>query len=391
VSVRKRVWTTRAGEQREAWVVDYVDRQGDRHIETFPRKKDADARQAEVKVDVKSGVHVAPSKGVTVTEAAAKWLDGIKPKVERATHVDYKGHVDRFIVPHLGQVKLSDLGRPTVRGFEDKLRDTCSEAMVRKVLTTLGTLVADAQERGLVVRNVVHELMRSRKGKKQHEKRYRPKLKVGVDIPTPTDVAGIIEAARTVGKGRWRPLLIAAAFTGLRASELRGLRWEDVDLKKNELHVHQRADRFRVIGRPKSHAGERAVPFGSFVANTLKEWKLRCPKSELGLVFPNGKGNVEDLVNVVRRGLIPAAITAGLVKDGKARYTGMHALRHFYASWCINSREDGGLGLLPKSVQERLGHSSITITYDRYGHLFPRGDDAREIDAAELRVVGSAT
>ena len=55
----------------------------------------------------------------------------------------------------------------------------------------------------------------------------------------------------------------------------------------------------------------------------------------------------------------------------------MHVLRHFYASWCIDR------GLPPKIIQERLGHSSITMTYDRYGHLFPRGDDGQEIDAAE--------
>lgn len=67
----------------------------------------------------------------------------------------------------------------------------------------------------------------------------------------------------------------------------------------------------------------------------------------------------------------------------QAKYTGMHALRHFYASWCINQKADGGLGLAPKAVQERLGHSSITMTMDVYGHLFPRGDDAEELAAAE--------
>ena len=87
---------------------------------------------------------------------------------------------------------------------------------------------------------------------------------------------------------------------------------------------------------------------------------------------------------------IPAQIGAGVVtKDGKAKYTGLHALRHFYASLCINSREDGGLGLLPKSVQERLGHSSITMTYDRYGHLFPRGDDSSLLDAVEGALVAT--
>jgi integrase len=73
--------------------------------------------------------------------------------------------------------------------------------------------------------------------------------------------------------------------------------------------------------------------------------------------------------------------------DGKAKYTGMHALRHFYASWCINRTKDGGLGLPPKNVQERLGHAGITITLDRYGHLF-KGDDPGELDEAAQALLG---
>lgn len=63
----------------------------------------------------------------------------------------------------------------------------------------------------------------------------------------------------------------------------------------------------------------------------------------------------------------------------EAKYTGLHTFRHFFASWCINRKEDGGLGLPAKVVQERLGHSSITMTMDTYGHLFPRGDDKAEL------------
>ena len=71
--------------------------------------------------------------------------------------------------------------------------------------------------------------------------------------------------------GRWRPLLLTAIFTGLRASELRGLRWSDVDLKRGELHVRQRADRYGEIGRPKSEAGERTVPLPPMVVTALRE------------------------------------------------------------------------------------------------------------------------
>ena len=244
------------------------------------------------------------------------------------------------------------------------------------MISSLGALLADAQEQGLTAHNAVRDLRRNRQRGKEHnaEKRQKGKLKVGVDIPTPDEIRAIIAGAQ----GRWRPLLVTAIFTGLRASELRGLRWADVDFNANEMHVTQRADRFNVIGKPKSHSGERTVPFGRYVANTLKEWKLACPKGELGLVFPNGKGNAEDLGNIIHRGLIPAQ--GG--RD-KAKYTGMHSLRHFYASWCINRIEDGGLGLPPKVVQERMGHSSIVMTMNVYSHLFPRGDDAEELDRAE--------
>ena len=138
--------------------------------------------------------------------------------------------------------------------------------------------------------------------------------------------------------------------------------------------------------------------------NTLREWKHACPKGELDLVFPNGEGNVESHSNIISRGLIPTLVVDGhghvLNEDGKpvldeqdaplveAKYAGMHALRHFYASWLINRVADGGLGLPPKVVQERLGHSSITMTFDTYGHLFPRHDDAAELDAAEMVLLG---
>jgi integrase len=89
------------------------------------------------------------------------------------------------------------------------------------------------------------------------------------------------------------------------------------------------------------------------------------------------------LSNIQTRVFNVAQVAAGVVdRNGRAKYS-MHALRHFYASWCINRKADGGLELPPKSVQARLGHSSIVMTLDRYGHLFPSHDDGAELAAAE--------
>lgn len=404
MSVRKREWTTPKGEKKSAWIVDYADAQGKRRQKTFARKKEADQFAATATIEVREGIHVADSASVTVEKAAEFWMkDGERQGLERTTLDQRRQHIDLHIKPLIGSMLLSKLTVPAARAFQDELHEKGrSAAMVRKVMTSLSSLMSDAMERGLATRNPVREMKakRSTGREKAQERRQKGKLKIGVDIPAREEAKAFVAAL----EGRWRPLLMTAVFTGMRASELRGLRWESVDLDKRQIHVIERADRFNDLGRPKSAAGERFIPIPPMVANTLREWRLACPKLKveekgetrhvLDLVFPNGSGKVESLANIINRGLVPMMIKAGVtIETGetdqngdpvlKAKYTGMHSLRHFYASWCINRTEDGGLGLPPKVVQERLGHSTIMMTLDTYGHLFPRGDDADEMAAAE--------
>jgi integrase len=408
MSVRKRTWETESGEVRSAYVVQYSTAETDargkrkRHIRTFERKKDADIFHAQVRVDIGKGVHVPLSKSITVEKAGQHWIDACAD-LERTSVDGYRQHLNLHILPYLGAVKLSALNVAIVRDWQDKLRkgtpapgqaeaEPRTADMVKRVTGSLGSLLGDAMERGHVGTNVVRNLKANRKRGKQRqaERRAKGKLKIGTDIPTPAEVDAILRVA----KGRWRPLLLTAIRCGLRASELRGLRWADVDFKKGELHVRQRADAYNTIGQPKSEAGERTVPVPPATLQALREWKLACPHGKLGLVFPNGEGHVENHANIVTRGLAPTLVAARVTaqvpdpdKDGKlvtvAKYTGLHSLRHFFASWCINRRGDGGLELPLKVVSERLGHSNIGITADLYSHLFPRGDDSAELAAAE--------
>jgi integrase len=354
---------------------------GSARLKTFDRKRDAEIFESTVSVDMRAGMHVPDSQSVILAQAGKLWLMSAEAaEVERSTLK--REHLDLHITPFIGTVKLSQLTMPMVRAFEDRLRTIRSRAMVKKVLGSLGAILADAQERGLVGQNVARGLRARRRRGKGHraEQRQKGKLKIGVHIPAPDEVRAIV----AVLEGRWRPLLLTAIFTGLRASELRGLRWIDVDLKRGEIHVRQRADRYHQIGALKSEAAERTIP----LINALREWKLACPKGELGLVFPNTRGHIESLSNIITYALHPALIAAGVtLPDAKGvlkpKYGGLHALRHFYASWCINRGIDGGLELPLKVVQARLGHASIQMTADRYGHLFPRGDDRAELAAAE--------
>lgn len=379
MSVRKRTWRNKQGEPREAWIVDYFDQSGERHIKTFARKKDADAFAATTSVEVRQGVHTAASKSLTVRQAADDWLVYIEREGrERSTLAQYRQHV-RHLLPLIGTVKLAELTMPRVQRLRDDLLATMSRALARKVLVSFKSILREAQRRGNVAQNVALGVTIGA------DKRGQAKLRAGVDIPTPDEVRRILAASA----GRIRALLVTAVFTGLRASELRGLTWEDVDSRRGELHVRQRADRYGVIGAPKSMSSERALPIGPMVVNTLREWKLACPASEGGLVFPTSTGRINNHKNIIRA-IGPVMVRAG-VTDGQGgpKYA-LHSLRHFYASWCINRRADGGLELPAKVVQERLGHASIGITMDVYGHLFPRSDDGAELANAE-RALFSAT
>jgi integrase len=381
MSVRKRTWSVN-GERREAWIADYVDQGGERHIKTFAKRRDAEAFHASARVEVSKGLHTADRRSPTVAEAGELWLKrGAASGLERSTLTAYREHVHLHINPMLGTVRLSQLTAPMVRAFEDRLGASRSPAMVCRVLVSLSGIVTDAVERGAVAQNVV----RGRRRRARTGELRRRKLEVGVNIPTPAELRTLIPHLH----GRWRPLILVAAFTGLRSSELRGLRWSDVNLKRGEIHVRQRADRYNAFGPLKSAAGSRTVPLLPVVANALREHKFTCKHSAADLVFPSKTGHVIGHSNLVTFVWKPLQVTAGLVTAaGRAKYPGLHTLRHFYASWCINRRLDGGLELPLKLVQTRLGHASVKLTADTYGHLFPRGDDGAELAAAERAFFG---
>jgi integrase len=214
--------TNADGKESVRWLVDYSDGDGNRRFETFTHKKDADARYAEVKVDLRRGTHVASTKSPTVKEAGEQWIRAAEADgLERTTVDQYRQHVELHIVPFIGRTKLANLTPSAVTAFKETLRrEKRSPAMIRKVITSLGSLIADAHDRGQAAHNAVRDLSRKRRGKNRNtEKRKNAKLKVGADIPKPEEITAILANA----KGRWRPLLVTAALTGLRASELRGL------------------------------------------------------------------------------------------------------------------------------------------------------------------------
>jgi integrase len=378
------------------WEVAYIDGGGERRAKLFATKTAAASWLIDAQSDLKRGLHTASSVSPTVKEAAALWIERCKAKKLEATTVKgYEEHVDLHIVPFIGAKKLADLTVPAVNTFADDLgKAGRSAAMIKKIIRSLGSIFREARRRGLsnVAPTVGLDL--------DLPEREDPRPV----IPTKAELQAIIAAASGRSSRLWRALVLVATFCGLRASELRGLRWADVDLESRLISVTQRADASHVIGKLKSKAAYRSLRLSPMVLNALREWKLTCPKGDLDLVFPNGLGKVESYANLIDRGFGPIQVAAGVVSvvpvlDDAGRPVinnagepvmreagkyGLHALRHACASLWIEQ------GHNPKQIQTLMGHSSIKVTFDTYGHLFADAEaDQRAAEGIELRLLGS--
>ncbi|MBL6426559.1 MAG: site-specific integrase [Maritimibacter sp.] len=268
----------------------------------------------------------APSK--TVYVACEAWLKSCeRNQLERSTMKAYRSHARVHIEPKIGHLLLTELKRSDVRDFKDSLIDRgVSQAQVKKIM------VSDNKR---------------------------------VEVPTKDEIRTIIEKA----PDSHRAMFVTAIFTGMRISELRGLSWAGVDFDRGTIKVFQRADEYCVIGDPKSRAGVREIPMSPTVLKTLREWQLSSKPNELNLVFPNGVGKVQNYSNIYNRVFKPMLVSNGIVNEaGEAKF-GIHALRHAAASLFIEQ------GWNPKKIQTLLGHASITMTMDTYGHLFENAEE----------------
>jgi integrase len=345
--------------------VDYRDGAGARRSKQFTRKRDAEAWITRAAWEVSRGVHTADSQSVTVEQAGNIWLArGEADNLERATLQNYRAILNRHIAPLIGAERLSRLTMPLVRTFADRLLETRSRATAARALHHLRMILKEAQGRGLVAQNVALGVKLAKAGRDKKR----------VEIPSREDLQAMIATSNDT----LRPFLITAIFTGLRSSELRGLLWSNVDLKRALLTVTQRADRFNVIGSPKSAAAHRTIPLPPIVVSELRAWKLRCPHSPLGLAFPAPEGGIQDYKHFMVRRFLPMQEKAGISPPH-----GLHSLRHAAASAWIKQ------GIDLKRLQTWMGHGSIQLTLDVYGHwLKDEGQDAALAAAAQKELLG---
>jgi integrase len=284
-------------------------------------------------------------------------------------------------VPLIGDVKLAHLVPSSVIDFRNALiKQKRSRALASKVLVSLGAVLGTAMAAGLVARNVVRDQASGHaKRQRRLEKRHDKRLEVGVDIPTKDEIRALL----TTAQGRWRPLIVTVVFTGLRASELRGLRWSDVELGgggKSVCPPARRPLQCHRLAQEQRRQAHRAV--GADGRQHAEGMASRLPEGRARPGVPECPGRGREPARDVGRA---RGRTEGRRprRSRRAPRYGMHAFRHAAASLLIDH------GLSPKRVQAIMGHSTISVTFDVCDHLFPDADENQAVmQQLQARLIG---
>jgi integrase len=341
----------------------------------FATERQAQQRLTEILSDLDDGTFVTPSKR-TVETTVKQWLASLPSTGRKATTVDgYRSKLEGYLVPELGAVLLQDLSPLDLDQLYRTLLDRpVSRQTVLSTHRVIHTMLADAVRKGLVVRNVAELASAPRASSARG-----PEMKTW----TPDELRVFLERTEDETHGR---LYRVAAMTGVRRSELVGLRWADVDLDAGAIRIRQRLVRVKGktdVDTPKTKRSERTIDLDPMTVATLKAH--RHEQRELRLLVGPGWTD-HDLVFCGPDGTPanPDAIGkafARAVKRHGLPTIRFHDLRHTHATHLLVA------GVNIKVVSERLGHASVSFTLDTYGHVLP-GQQAEAAAAVAALVDG---
>ena len=381
--IRKRTWTTKSGDKRTAWQVNYVDDEGSLQQKQFGTRREANDERIRIEGQIAKGVHVPDRRSITVGDAARAFLADFEELVQagkrsRTTLNGYESIIEHHLLAlDFAGTKMSRLSGPACVGYARALESSRTDDRARRAFATFRMIVDFALGQGWVGSNPARSVtIRTAPDWDTDKER--------LDIPPLADLKAILSAAgRLDNTGRATAFVSLLLFQALRISELRALGKQHVVLKgkSTELLIRRKADRWNNLERVKTKTSVRNVPVGPQTVHVLKRWLLACPQNDNDLLFPNGAGKVEGYSNYYHRLWRPLLTEAGLITGEENTPFGMHALRHAGISLWIQN------GATPKQVQTWAGHASIQTTWDIYGHLWREFEDEQSAARASEKLV----
>jgi len=347
------------------WQASYTHR-GHRHIAplTFLTKADANAFLSSVETEIRRGQWLDPvGAKVVFSEWAAQWAATIVD-LRPSTRARDLGYFERYILPRFGVTELGAIDHMAVRAWIADLAETgLAPATIVKGAQIMGKIMRAAVQAGLIASSPCDGMRLPRI--ERREMRF-------------LDPGEVMSLANSIDP-RYRAAVFLAAYGGLRAGELFGLRAKRVDLLRRTVDVSEivvDVGGHLYVGPPKTSAGRRVVALPRVTSEPLADHLKANARRPEDFVFTDPEGGPVHLNAWRRRFWAPAVYAAGLAPLRP------HDLRHTAVALWIAA------GANPKEVATRAGHTSVSFTLDRYGHLFP-GSDQRLSDALDALAADS--
>jgi len=340
---------------------------GKRVTKYFHTRKEANEWLQETLLQIKNGLSLLGSQ-TTFEEYLEHWLETASLTIRPNTYKQYSQIVSQHITPVLGKVKLKDIRPEMIQGlYNSKLAAGTSNRTV------------------ILIHCVIHRSLRQAVmfrilGWNPADAVVRPRLpRTEMKVLTDTQVRNLLLVSRGT---RYEALLQLAVTVGLRQGEILGLKWSDLDWNTRHLQIQRQVQsvkgKGKVFSEPKSAAGKRLVVLGSGTIEVLRaHWKRQQQERQFvgdrwrenDLMFPTTIGTPGDKYNLLK------VFKAFLQKAGLPDIR-FHDLRHTAATLMLQQ------GVNPKIVQERLGHSDISLTLNTYSHVLPsmQEEAAEKID-----------
>jgi integrase len=338
------------------WQARYRGPDGKERTKTHDRKQDAKQWLVDVESSIKSGTWVDPARSAVRLEVwAAEWLPS-RSDLRPSSYARLESIVRLHVVPAFGNRQLATISNSEIRKWAGRMRkDGMSAAAVRKSVFALRAMLdAAVADRRLAVNPAANVPLPAERAAEQ---RYldREQVLALADMIAP----------------RYRALVLLGAFGGLRWGELAGLRRGRVDVLRSRVTVCETATDIGgkiTFGEPKTPKSRRTIPLARSIMREIEQHlgEYVAPGPD-ALIFTSLTGNP-----LYRGTFWPSVWKPAVQKAGLAGLR-IHDLRHTYVSLMIAA------GANPKEVSTWAGHSSVSFTLDRYGHLYDEhGDDVAD-------------
>ena len=360
--------------RRDRWVIDAYDQNGKRYRKTLParttkgRAKEI-LREIEEKIERRTFFH--DKKIPNFADIAGQWLEYKKVNLRETTWEMYA----YLLKCHFKDIEKTRIDMVTIATVEKfislRQKENMNLTTLRKILVTFNQIMAYAVRHRHIDFNPVRDAEKPRNQGKEV-------VKETIKVLNPEQIKAFLEE---VANPKYHILFLTAIMTGARQGELLGLKWEDVDFNRKQIHIRRTFNHGRFFA-PKTKGSNRKIDLAPVVLRELAKWKLESKTkelekkksmepegkpfkgNELDLVFPNDEWGPMDCMNMVHYQFHPALKRAGCPR---IRF---HDLRHTTASLLLDQGEN------IKYISAQLGHANPTTTLNIYAHLIKTENQA---------------